>query len=195
MKFLYLIRHGLSEHNVLFKNFGKSIFYDKRYYDTKLVGLGKEESLNLGKTWKYKDKIDIVFCSSLSRTIETALNIFKDTNVKIYALDLIKEFPQGLHTCNKRSDLSLLKGKYPDIDYSFITQEKDIMWDEKNEENIQSLNKRIEEFKEFLKKCNETNIAIVGHNSFIAQMIFNKIPLIENGDKELKHCFPYEYKL
>jgi broad specificity phosphatase PhoE len=195
MKHLYFIRHGLSEHNVLFKNFGKRIFYDKRYYDTKLVGQGIEESLQLGKTWDKINNIDIVFCSSLSRTIQTAINIFQDTNTKIYALDIIKEFPQGLHTCNKRSDLSLLKKTYPRVDFSLIDQENDTMWSDTKEEDIQLLNKRIHDFKIFLNKREETNIAIVGHNSFMGQMLFQKLSLVENGDKELKHCFPYEYKI
>ena len=195
MKNLYFIRHGLSEHNVLFKNFGKSIFYDKRYYDTKLVGQGIEESLQLGKTWDKINNIDIVFCSSLSRTIQTAINIFQDTTVKIYALDIIKEFPQGLHTCNKRSHLSLLKETYPQVDFSLIHQEEDTMWSDTNEEDIQSLNNRIHDFKKFINKREEKNIAIVGHNSFMGQMLFQKLSLVENGDKELKHCFPYEYKI
>ena len=195
MKNLYFIRHGLSEHNVLFKNFGKSIFYDKRYYDTKLVGQGNEESLQLGKTWDKINNIDIVFCSSLSRTIQTAVNIFQYTNTKIYALDIIKEFPQGLHTCNKRSNLLLLKETYPRVDFSLIHQENDMMWSDTKEEDIQSLNNRIHDFKKFINKQEETNIAIVGHNSFIGQMLFEKLSLVENGDKELKHCFPYEYKI
>ena len=66
MKTLYLIRHGISQHNVLFQNLGKKIFYDKRYYDTKLTELGHEQSLQLGKTWKDKHNIELVLVSSLS---------------------------------------------------------------------------------------------------------------------------------
>ena len=115
MKNLYFIRHGLSEHNILFKDFGKSIFYDKRYYDTKLVGQGNEESLHLGKTWDKINNIDIVFCSSLSRTIQTAINIFQDTRTKIYALDIIKEFKPKLlveieiHKMNMDNDIMKMR--------------------------------------------------------------------------------------
>ena len=30
---------------------GKRVFYDKRYYDTKLTGDGVEQSIILGQTW------------------------------------------------------------------------------------------------------------------------------------------------
>ena len=196
MKKLYLIRHGISQHNILFKNFGTKIFYDKRYYDTKLTGQGIEQSLHLGNTWKDKHFIDCVFCSSLTRTLETANNIFKDNlDIPIYALDILKEFPQGLHTCNKRSNIDQLKKEFPRINFSLIQDNEDIMWDDTKEEPLEKLNDRIFDFKEFIKNRPEKNIAMIGHNSFIGQMMNNHIPLIENGDEELKHCYPYEYKL
>ena len=86
MKTLYLIRHGAAEHNALFQNLGKRIFYDKRYYDTKLIGEGKDQALLLNKTWKEKGNIELVLCSSLTRTLETAELIFKDTKIGIVKL-------------------------------------------------------------------------------------------------------------
>ena len=76
MKTLYFIRHGTSQHNVLFKNFGSKIFFDTRYYDTKLTGEGHEQSLSLGKTWDKKNiqfliiyVISFSYSSSSSRQI------------------------------------------------------------------------------------------------------------------------------
>ena len=109
MKNLYLIRHGLAEHNALFKNFGKRIFYDKRYYDTKLIGEGKDQALLLNKTWADLEKIDIVFCSSLTRTLETAELIFKGTNVPIYALDILTIPELESKKTNKKHFLEKIK--------------------------------------------------------------------------------------
>ena len=194
MKNLYLIRHGLAEHNALFKNFGKRIFYDKRYYDTKLIGEGKDQALLLNKTWADLEKIDIVFCSSLTRTLETAELIFKGTNVPIYALDILKEFPQGVQTCNKRSNKDVLEKQFPTIIFSMVKTNEDCMWRPDSLESISELNDRIAISKYILKCRPENNIAIIGHNSFIGQFKDNKIPLIENGDDELKHCYPYIMK-
>ena len=39
------------------------------------------------------------------------------------------------------------------------------------------------------------NIAIVGHGSFIGQFKDKEIRYIDNGQEELKHCYPYEVEL
>jgi len=52
MKTLFFIRHGIAEHNILFNVVGKQIFYDKRYYDTKLTMEGNDQSIQLGEKIK-----------------------------------------------------------------------------------------------------------------------------------------------
>jgi broad specificity phosphatase PhoE len=195
MKTLYFIRHGTSQHNVLFKNFGSKIFYDTRYYDTKLTGEGHEQSLFLGKTWDEKDRIELVITSSLSRTLETTMNIFKNTRVPIISLDLFKEFPQGLHTCNKRSTKNELLKKFPRIDFSNLETNEDVMWNPIKEETMDELNERIKQMKEFIQQRHEKKIAIVCHNSIMGQFMNGHIPWIENGDEELKYCVPYKFHL
>ena len=91
MKYLYFIRHGVSQHNVLYHNLGKRVFYDARYPDTKLTPKGVQQSITLANTWKDINKIELVLCSSLSRTLETARNIFNHMNIPIFALDILKE--------------------------------------------------------------------------------------------------------
>ena len=80
---LYLIRHGEAQHNVLFKQHGMKTFFDQNYCDTKLTELGYNQAIRLGETWEEIDKIDLVLVSSLTRTLQTAQNIFKDKNIKI----------------------------------------------------------------------------------------------------------------
>ena len=192
MKTLYLIRHGIAQHNVLFKNLGKRVFYDPRYCDTKLTPVGHEQSVLLGNTWDKLHTIDLVLCSSLYRTLETDENIFINSNVNIIALDCLKEFPQGLQTCNQRSKKSDLIQRFHTIDFSFLETENDEMWCNTKEESIDSLNGRIQQLNNFITSRIESNIAIICHNSFIGQYIDKKIGLIENGDKELLYCHPYE---
>ena len=138
-------------------------------------------------------KIDLVLCSSLTRTLETARNIFSSINVPIIALDIIKEFPQGLHTCNKRSDKKELIQQFPEIDFSEVVTEEDNLWNDRREETIDELDHRITSFNSFIKSRKEENIAIISHNSFIGQYKDKKIPLMENGDEEILHCYPYKY--
>ena len=195
MKTLYLIRHGVAQHNVLFTNLGRRVFYDERYYDTHLTGEGHEQSRQLGEELKKNDyhDIDLVLTSSLSRALETTYNIFKDFYKPVIAIDVLKEYPQGLQTVNKRKDRNDLQLLYPMIDFSYLKDNKDLMWNDKREETIDELNQRITDFKKFISERSELKIAIVGHSSFIGQLKDQKIGLLENGDKELLHCHPYEY--
>ena len=191
MKYLYFIRHGVSQHNVLYNNLGKRVFYDARYPDTKLTPKGVQQSITLANTWKDINKIELVLCSSLSRTLETARNIFNHMNIPIFALDILKEFPQGLQTCNKRTDKKILINEYPEIDFTNV-DDIDTMWNHEREETIDELDQRINLLNEFLKGRKETEIAIIGHNSFIGKYKDNEIGLIENGKEELLHCYPYK---
>lgn len=149
----------------------------------------------MGKIWNEIRDIDLVLTSSLMRCLQTTNNIFKDIDVPIFALDIIKEYPQGLQTCNRRSDIDSLKHMFPKINFSFIEHNEDILWNHQKEETLDELNIRIETLNDFLNGIDETNIAIVSHSSFICQYKDKKIAFIENGDTELIHCHPYKLNL
>ena len=193
MKTLYFIRHGIAEHNVLFSKYGRKVFYDKRYYDTKLTPEGHEQSIKLGSTWNKIHTIDLVITSSLTRTLETTKNIFSHINVPIIAFDELKEFPQGMQTCNRRSDKKLLIQQFPEIDFSYLIDNNDTLWNDKREETLDELNERYNTLNQFLKLREEKNIAIISHSCFIEQYKDKKMGLIENGDEELLHCYPYQF--
>ena len=103
-KNLYCIRHGLSLHNKLYHKHGSKTFYDKDYIDTMLLPEGKRQARMLGETWNEINKVESVIVSPLKRSLETTINIFKDIDIPISALEICREFPIGLHACNKRSN-------------------------------------------------------------------------------------------
>ena len=192
---LYCIRHGEAIHNILYKQQGMKIFFDKEFYDTKLTNLGHNQAIELGKTWTDKNKIELVIVSPLTRTLQTAQNIFKGMNIKMIAFENVKEYPQGKHTCNRRSKLSSLKKYFPEIDFTNIITEEDTLWDPDNIESIDSLLARINQMYDFIETTKYKNIALVGHNGFISMMKYGKFLYNEDGEQELKHCYPYIIKL
>ena len=194
---LYCIRHGEATHNIRYKTEGMRTFFDKNYYDTKLTDLGMQQSIDLGNTWDNKKNIELIVVSPLSRTLQTCSNIFKDTNCKIIALDCIKEYPQGKHTCNKRINKKELIQKYPNIDFNYLDSEEDEMWREGRIETMDELLQRINDFYDWIKiNANDyNNIAMVGHNGIISIMKDQKFNYQENGDDELKHCHPYKLEI
>ena len=191
---LHLIRHGYSLHNELFHKIGLQAFRMPDCIDSPLTGEGHLQSIELGQSWAKKSEIELVLVSPLTRCLETAMNIFGDTNIPIISQEFLREYPIGEDTCNKRSSLTLLKNKYPKIDFHLIS-DGDTLWTSDYRETIDELEQRLDEMVKYLQKRKEKNIAIVGHSSYFGQFKDNHIGYKENGDEELKHCYPYEYIL
>lgn len=194
-KYIYCIRHGLAEHNKNYNKYGVTTFYDPKFCDTRLISEGFSQASKLRETWKDIDKIELVVVSPLLRTLQTANELFKNRNVPIIALELCREYPMGLQTCNKRSSKQTLIDKFPHINFDDLQTDNDNLWLSHREESIDELNLRIDKFKEFIYNRPETNIAFVNHSSFIGQMKDSHIRYLENNEEELKHCYPYLIKL
>jgi len=193
LKNIICIRHGKAFHNVLSDKIGEKAFSLKESFDAPLVEEGILQAKELGENSKQLKKIDIVFVSPLTRTLQTAENIFeKNKIVRIVALDKMKEFPQGIEICNKRRNRIELKEKFKKVDFSLLDSDSDQMWREDRYEKIEELKQRIKEFKQFIMNENYNNIAIVSHNNFLKELLF------QNCDDEtynLDHCNPYKLDL
>jgi len=193
-KTLYCIRHGTALHNINFPKIGRRAYTEFR--DTPLVDFGHLESITLGQEWRDINKIELVVVSPLTRTLQTAQNIFNSKpHIPILAIDCIKEYPQSEETCNYRQMRSILQKQFPSVDFTNITEDEDTAFQEaKRADNIELelLHKRIDTFKKWIASRSENHIAVVSHSSFLGEMLFGKI-----GDEnnELFHCYPYVYKL
>jgi len=186
MKTVYCIRHGTAEHNVLFHEVGEKAYMMIR--DSNLTPEGETESIELGENWLDKNNIELVLVSPLTRTIKTATNIFKNTNIKILAYDELKEYPGSYEPINHRKDKRDLVLKYhPTVNFKFLS-EKDYLWNDTIIESMESLKKRVLKMKDFILSRKENNIAIVSHSSYLSYFLKGKTA---NFNDELKHCFPY----
>ena len=194
MKILQLIRHGHSLHNELFHKIGVQAFRIPETIDASLTEQGHSQSIELGNSWSKKQEIQLILTSPLTRTLETTMNIFGDTDIPIECHEFLREYPIGHDTCNQRASLTQIKNRYPKIKYH-LESDTDIFWKPDQRETLESLNERINQMIEYVRSRNETHIAIVGHSSFLGQFKDKHISYIENGDAELKHCYPYEYIL
>ena len=194
IKNLYLIRHGHSLHNELFHKIGVQAFRIPATIDAPLTNKGHLQSIELGQSWQKKSEIELVLVSPLTRTLDTAMNIFGDTDIPMVSEEFLREYPIGEDTCNKRSSLTLLKNKYPRIDFNLIS-DQDTLWTSEYRETIDELEQRLDKMVKYLQNRKEKNIAIVGHSSYFGQFKDNHIGYKENGDEDLKHCYPYEFIL
>ena len=192
MKNIWCIRHGTALHNVMFKEIGSQAYTMKRYTDTHLIEKGHSESLELGEIWNKKNEIETIFVSPLSRTLQTANNIFKDTNIKMIANDEIMEYPQSIEYCNKRLSKNELKKIYPQVNFNNIPDESTYWSDEPIVETLFELTQRSNKFKEMLKKRPEKNICVVSHSTFLKEFLLGEVGNIE---EELGHCEPFLFQL
>ena len=194
-KSLYCIRHGLAEHNINYFKYGCKTFYDPKFVDTSLVEEGFKQASTLGETWSEINDIELVVVSPLKRTLQTATRIFRGKSVPMISFELVREYPIGGQTCNKRSQKEYLMNTFPNINFDDIKEGEDHLWDPEKEESIHELDLRINIFKKFIEGRPEKNIALVSHASFIGQLKDKHIKYIENGEEELKHCYPYLIEL
>jgi len=184
---IYCIRHGYSLHNQLGKQYGEQAYLMPECENSYLLQDGIDQAKQLRKdSLEQLKTMDLVLVSSLTRTLETADILFKDLNKRIIVLDILKEFPNGLETPNKRLTTSKLKIKFPHFDFSTLQCEEDFTWIPERYESKEELIYRINLFKRYLNTLKYKNICIVGHTDFISQMLYGEI-------RELKHCFLYKY--
>ena len=148
MKNVFCIRHGTAEHNVLFHDVGEKAYM--MLTDSNLTSQGIEESNTLGQQWIEKNNIELVLVSSLTRTIQTAKNIFKNTDVKMVSFDELKEYPASYENINHRKDKkALVLQHHPIVNFKYLT-EKDRLWDETNKETINELDNRVKFMKDYI---------------------------------------------
>ena len=105
------------------------------------------------------------------------------------ALDLLKEFPQGLHICNKRKNKSELATQYKHVDFSMLTTEQDENWLPNRLETLEEISERADALKDFISSRSEKKIVLVSHSAFLNQFIYERL---DSAYESLRHCFPYE---
>jgi broad specificity phosphatase PhoE len=197
MNNVYFIRHGKSSHNIGFDKHGEEAYTDIVHTDSNLVEKGIDEALNLKIELEkvfddiYKKDNYLILISPLQRCITTGLLAFGNYEIPIerfICIEELQEYPCGVHTPNKRTNLNTLIYFYGDkIDFSNIKINTDIYWNKDREETIDELKNRIKDFKKKLEEYKKTykNIFIITHNSFMSQYLFG------NTDANIKHCQLY----
>ena len=192
-KTIYCIRHGIARHNILYPLIQDKAYQGEENIDTKLTEVGKKQAEKLKEIWHEHNEIELVITSPLSRTLETASILFKDTKVPILAQEQLREYPLGVDTPNKRASRTKLIKTYPEVDFSLILSDQDTLWRENETELPENLKKRVQQTKEWLFLRPEKTIALVGHSTFLHELLYNKFD--DSETNELQHCHPYIYQM
>ena len=178
---LYLVRHGLAEHNVAAKLFGDAAYEMPIYTDSNLTEIGISQAKTASE--KIKDVVFTdIYCSSLTRCIQTCDNLIK-TDLVVKLSDLLME-PQGYHICNKRSEKYQLESKLKNFSnkYDLSGVVKNYNFYKETEEELDCV---ISIFHDVLKKYNQNdNILIVSHHDWLQRFLKN----IFNMEYSFQNC-------
>ena len=149
-KLLFLIRHAQGVHNYAAGVHGVEAYKKWEYEDARCAcvccggELGRAARLTLvlprldatgeaqaarlqAEFAKSGVKLDVVLCSPLTRTLQTATISFKHSRVPIVVVEALRE-AYGAHPCDRRRPRAVLEKEFPSVDMRYLAAGEDSLW-------------------------------------------------------------------
>lgn len=181
IKVVYFLRHAQGTHNEAHDKYGSPRWEDEfartdAFLDAPLTPFGVEDAQSKGQLSVRAEldrgmpPIERVVVSPISRAIQTAQNFFAKGQVPNEPFTCIESCRETFdcHTCNKRRPLSELKRRFPDVDFSRLTDEEDQLWSTTHRETTEEIQKRAREFLlELFCEAPERYVVVAAHLSII----------------------------
>mmetsp|Transcript_26475 Transcript_26475/g.54191 ORF Transcript_26475/g.54191 Transcript_26475/m.54191 type:complete len:381 (+) Transcript_26475:83-1225(+) len=202
-KIVHFQRHGQGYHNLIcdmWREAGKPIDFDSsdpnlnpvvrpEFLDPPLTALGMQQCSSQRKLCSTLSP-ELVIVSPMLRCIQTAKLSFRDHvgRVPWISHEGCRE-ELGLLVGNKRRSISDIRADYPEIDFSPIKYDEDVLWDQYGDRRETLLEKsdRIYKFlTEYVRTRPEKEIAIVCHSAYLFTLL-NAVMDIE--EEELRSWF------
>lgn len=205
---VYFIRHAEGYHNVAekastFTPRDKILLKENtgmEFWDAKLTPKGEEQcaqlkaSIHGTSVWQF-DKplnLDLVVVSPLTRTLQTAVISLGCPNSPgappFIAHELCRERIADF-TCDGRRSVKELKRDFPGVDFSLVTDNDDLMFDNRKE-NDELCQERAMEFLEWLCARPEAHIAVVTHSMFLKNLLRAFADNVSDEDRDEVRAFP-----
>lgn len=178
----HFVRHAESEHNVP--------PYDVRLKDPYLTSHGRRQARALGQQFPARESVDLVVCSPMKRSIQTALFAFGD-HLRAHKLELIT-LPElqelSAKPCDTGSSLAELLTEFREdpVDFSLCPYDwdsKDLLWSPTEERTIA----RMRRARAWLRARPESNVVVIGH-AHCFQLLVRDAPheLANDGIREIQ---------
>ena len=151
--------------------------------DSRLTDLGKQQALALRPTMA-QHRVDVVFVSPLSRTIQTGLLAIPEGPPFIVEDDVRERI--GTHPCDQRRSRTEIAADFPNVDVSTLATEEDDKWTPEREA-WSALIERAMRVLHKLKAREESHIAVVTHNDFLQALLLDSA--LKLGDESLRKKF------
>ncbi|CAN6234155.1 unnamed protein product [Urochloa humidicola] len=199
-KTIHLVRHAQGLHNVEGDK-DHSAYMKPEFFDACITPLGWNQVDRLRehvKKCRLPEKIELVICSPLLRTMQTAVGVFGGENYAngisapplmvanaagsgrpaisslncppFLAVEACRE-RLGIHPCDKRRSITEYRTLFPGIDFSLIEDDEDVLWVPDVRETFESLAERGMKFIDWLWTREEKEIAIVTHSGLLCHTL------------------------
>ena len=189
VKLVHLMRHGEGEHNAACDAKSSEDFYEsEEYADAPLTQAGEQQARDAAKGLKGA-AVQLVVASPLTRTLQTVSHIlealgWEDAAVqpKLVALEACREgMTYGVHPCNRRRPISVVRQEFPDFDFSEIADDPDVIWDPAAAESDDALDARVTAFLEWLAEREEEVVLVSTHCVFLHALLSRHVD-VERAD-------------
>ena len=172
---IIIVRHGEAEHNIAAREKGDDAYLDPAWKDARLSKLGHEqaESAGIAISEQVSDKITAIWCSPLTRCIQTAEHIARHVEAaSFFVHDNLLERLGGGHVCNERRSRDEIVAEYPDINVTLLPDTPPT-WSIR--EPLPSVRSRITSLCDHLQKSYRNVevpiIMIVSHHDAIKELV------------------------
>ncbi|KAH9215310.1 histidine phosphatase superfamily [Leptodontidium sp. 2 PMI_412] len=176
--YVHCVRHAQAHHNLK----TLSSYTRKMLPDPRLTALGIRQAMALAERFEHMDKINVVACSPLRRTVHTAYVGFRplilDKKVPVIAYPDIKEW--GNAPSSTGVNMSELMKKFPELEGKLDTRLATDGWYKNTELGIPDYKEvRVERVRKELwelgqvngvKKGEDVHILVVSHGAFLATL-------------------------
>lgn len=162
--------------------------YDFKFLDPPLTALGIEQCSAQRELCSNLSP-ECVIVSPMLRCIQTAKLSFRDHESVPWVSDEGCREELGLLVGNKRRNIEDIKVDYPEIDFSAIIHNEDVLWEQYGDrrETLAEKSERIYDFlTQYVRNRPEKEIAIVCHSAYLFTLL-NAVMDIE--EEELRSWF------
>jgi len=224
-KKVHFIRHAEGFHNVATSETGTNhcllrgdnLAKEHSLYDSRLTPVGIEQAVSLKEILKNRPSggrsftaFDLVVCSPLTRTCETARHVFGrgrkpgtpsfldegeapagtaefNAGIPVPAPRIVvrEECREryGRYVCDGRRSISEIAPEFPDFDFSEVIHNDDVFFSDARESDEECCNRAVA-FLEWLNSRPEKCIAVVTHSSFLRHLFGQFGDTLKDEDKD-----------
>jgi broad specificity phosphatase PhoE len=167
------LRHGEALHNVANRIHGPIAYTFKENEDAALTPLGHLQTKDAGVKIKniFANRQVDVYCSPLTRCIQTAENAMAHLNVQQKAMEeLLIERLGGGHVCNNRKSFHELSTTFPDWNLEYIQDPPQMPLERESLEHVKERMQQIWNWLQETYKTSDRGVLIVSHQESLTAL-------------------------